>query len=88
LPGGLVEVVAPGAAAALDAVRGLPSVADAQAFGDRLHVRLNAADAAGVEAFTTALRRELLPDARVRAVETSLEDVFIATLEQKERTHA
>ena len=40
LSGGMVEVVASGAATALDAVRALPGVADAQAFGDRLHVRL------------------------------------------------
>ena len=88
LPGGLVEVVAPGAAAALDDVRVLPGVADAQAFGDRLHVRLSAADTGTVDAFSMALHRELLPGARVRAVEASLEDIFIATLEQKERTHA
>jgi ABC-2 type transport system ATP-binding protein len=88
LPGGLVEVVAPGVAAAIDAVRVLPGVADAQAFGDRLHVRLSAADAGTVDAFSAALHRELLPGARVRAVEASLEDIFIATLEQKERTHA
>jgi energy-coupling factor transporter ATP-binding protein EcfA2 len=85
LSGGMVEVVASGAAAALDAVRALPGVADAQAFGDRLHVRLNAADAATVDAFAGSLRSDLLPDARVRTVEASLEDVFIATLEQKER---
>jgi ABC-2 type transport system ATP-binding protein len=88
LPGGLVEVVAPGVAAAIDAVRVLPGVADALAFGDRLHVRLSAADAGTVDAFSAALHRELLPGARVRAVEASLEDIFIATLEQKERTHA
>jgi ABC-2 type transport system ATP-binding protein len=88
LPGGLVEVVAPGVAAAIDAVRVLPGVADAQAFGDRLHVRLSAADAGTVDAFSAALHRDLLPGARVRAVEASLEDIFIATLEQKERTHA
>ena len=88
LSGGMVEVVASGAAAALDAVRALPGVADAQAFGDRLHVRLNAADAATVDAFAGSLRSDLLPDARVRTVEASLEDVFIATLEQKERAHA
>jgi ABC-2 type transport system ATP-binding protein len=88
LPGGLVEVVAPGVAAAIDAVRVLPGVADAQAFGDRLHVRLSAADAGTVDAFSAALHRELLPGARVRGVEASLEDIFIATLEQKERTHA
>ena len=88
LPGGLVEVVAAGAAAAIDDVRALPGVADAQAFGDRLHVRLSAAEATSVDAFSAALHQGVLPGARVRTVEASLEDIFIATLEQKERTHA
>ena len=87
MPGGLVEVVAPGAATALDAVRLLPGVANAHAFGDRLHVRLDDAGAAAVDALTARLRGPL-PEAQVRSVEASLEDVFIATLEQKERAHA
>ena len=87
LPGSLVEVVAPGAAAALDDVRALPGVTDAQAFGDRLHVRLSAEDGGAVDVFSTALHQRV-PGARIRSVEASLEDIFIATLEQKERTHA
>jgi hypothetical protein len=88
MAGGLVEVVAPGAALALDAVRALPGVGNAHAFGDRLHVRLAASDAATVDGFVASLRGGLLAGAQVRAVEPSLEDVFIATLEKKEQAHA
>jgi ABC-2 type transport system ATP-binding protein len=88
LPGGLLEVVAPGVAAGVDEVRRVPGVVDAHAFGDRLHVRLADADAAAVDAFTLHLRRGLAPEASVRAVEASLEDVFIATLEQQEHANA
>jgi ABC-2 type transport system ATP-binding protein len=88
MPGGLVEVVAPAAALALDAVRALPGVGNAHAFGDRLHVRLAGADADTVDRFAASLRRDLLADAHVRVVEPSLEDVFISTLEQKEQAHA
>ena len=88
LPGGMLEVVAPGVAGGVEAVRRMPGVVDAQAFGDRLHVRLGVADAAAVGEFTAHLRRGLAPEASVRAVEASLEDVFIATLEQQERADA
>ena len=53
-----------------------------------LHVRLAASDAATVDRFAASLRGGLLADAQVRAVEPSLEDVFIATLEKKEQAHA
>ncbi len=88
LPGGLVEVVAHGAADAVGAVATLEGVVDARTFGDRLHVRLTQEGAAAVDVFAAVLRRSALPEADVRAVEPSLEDVFIATLEEKERTHA
>jgi ABC-2 type transport system ATP-binding protein len=87
LSGGLVEVVAAHAAAAVDAVAALDGVVDARTFGDRLHVRLARDGTAAVDAFATALR-PLLADADVRTVEPSLEDVFIATLEEKERVNA
>lgn len=88
LSGGMVEVVATGAAALMDGVRAMPGVADVHAFGDRLHVRLEGSDATAVEAFAAAVRRGPLAAADVRAVDASLEDVFIATLEQKEQAHA
>ena len=87
LPGGLVEVVAAHAAAAVDAVAALDGVVDARTFGDRLHVRLAREGTAAVDAFATAIR-PVLADADVRVVEPSLEDVFIATLEEKERVNA
>jgi hypothetical protein len=86
LPGGMVEVVAPHAADAVDAVAGIAGVVDARTFGDRLHVRLADEGAAAGEAFAGAIR-SVLADAQVRTVEPSLEDVFIATLEEKERVH-
>ncbi|HEY6509087.1 MAG TPA: ABC transporter ATP-binding protein [Vicinamibacterales bacterium] len=88
LPGGLLEVVAPGVVGGIDEVRRVPGVVDVHAFGDRLHVRLGSADAAAVSEFTTRLRGSLAPEASVRAVEASLEDVFIATLEQQEHADA
>jgi ABC-2 type transport system ATP-binding protein len=87
LTGGLVEVVAAHATDAVDAVAALDGVLDARTFGDRLHVRLARDGAEAVGAFAAAIRH-VLPDADVRAVEPSLEDVFIATLEEKERIHA
>jgi ABC-2 type transport system ATP-binding protein len=87
LPGGLVEVVAPHAADAVDAVAALEGVVDARTFGDRLHVRLSRRGPAAVGDFSEAIR-PVLGGAGVRAVEPSLEDVFIATLEEKERAHA
>ena len=83
----MVEVVATQAAAAVDAVAALDGVVDARTFGDRLHVRLAREGAVAVDAFAAAVRT-VLADADVRAVEPSLEDVFIATLEEKERVHA
>jgi hypothetical protein len=87
LSGGMVEVVATQAAAAVDAVAALDGVVDVRTFGDRLHVRLAHEGAAAVDAFAAAVR-PVLADADVRAVEPSLEDVFIATLEEKERVNA
>ena len=87
LSGGMVEVVATQAAAAVDAVAALDGVVDARTFGDRLHVRLSHEGTAAIDAFAATVRA-VLADADVRAVEPSLEDVFIATLEEKERVHA
>jgi ABC-2 type transport system ATP-binding protein len=84
LPGGLVEVVASGASGAQSLVARLPGVVDARTFGDRLHVRLATRGPDELAAFVHALRATPLGDAVVRPVEPSLEDVFIATLEQEE----
>jgi ABC-2 type transport system ATP-binding protein len=88
LPGGLVEVVGAGASDAQASVAGLPGVVDARTFGDRLHVRLQSRGQDAVDSFAHSLLATPLRDAVVRHVEPSLEDVFIATLEQEEAGHA
>jgi ABC-2 type transport system ATP-binding protein len=92
IPGRMLELVAHGAEAA-DIVRGLPGVADAQVFGERIHVTLTG-DAGDVEdRFTRALQTTRLAGVPVRRVQPSLEDVFIArlsgeTASDKEETRA
>jgi ABC-2 type transport system ATP-binding protein len=88
ISGAVLEVVARGDAAAADLVRTLPGVADAQAFGERLHVTLHEGSAAAVQQFETVLRGTALAPASVRRVPPSLEDVFIAQLAGKEDTGA
>ena len=63
---------------AVNVVRRLPGVTDAQVFGERLHVTLGA-DRPGAEAeFTAALQQTALAGTPLRRVQPSLEDVFIA----------
>jgi ABC-2 type transport system ATP-binding protein len=87
ITGRMLEVIAPGRAAA-DILRRLPGVVDAQVFGERVHVTLgNGGDSAETE-FRTALASTPLASAPVRAVPPSLEDVFIARLSGAESSHA
>jgi ABC-2 type transport system ATP-binding protein len=79
IPGRMLEVLASGTAAA-DALRALPGVRDAQIFGERIHITLTDESPAAEQRFTEALRQTPLADAPVRAVQPSLEDVFIAKL--------
>jgi len=79
IPGRMLEILASGTAAA-DALRALPGVRDAQVFGERIHVTLDDESPAAEERFTAALRETPLAGAPVRAVQPSLEDVFIARL--------
>jgi len=88
LPGRMLEIIVPGRAPAVDVVRALPGVADAQLFGERLHVRLDEASDGAIERFRTALRGTPLAAAPVRPVPASLEDVFIAELSEQESAHA
>src|SRR5262245_46128242 len=78
IPGRMLEILAHGTAAA-DTLRALPGVRDAQVFGERIHITLDASTA-GEERFTAALRATPFADAPVRPVQPSLEDVFIAQL--------
>jgi ABC-2 type transport system ATP-binding protein len=87
ITGRMLEVIAPGRAAA-DILRRLPGVVDAQVFGERVHVTLgNGGDSAETE-FRTALASTPLASAPLRAVPPSLEDVFIARLSGAESSHA
>jgi len=79
IPGRMLEVIAPGAAAA-DILRRLPGVVDAQVFGERVHVTLDHELGAIDEGFRAALQETPLAGAPVRQVQPSLEDVFIAQL--------
>ena len=62
-------------------------MADAQTFGERLHVTLEGGGDA-VTQFTAALERTPLRGAGVREVPPSLEDVFIARIGGKEELRA
>jgi ABC-2 type transport system ATP-binding protein len=87
ITGRMLEVIAPGRVAA-DILRALPGVADAQLFGERVHVTL-AEGGDGAEAgFRAALASTALAHAPVRSVLPSLEDVFIARLSGGESFHA
>jgi ABC-2 type transport system ATP-binding protein len=83
MPGTLVEVMGAGAAAFVEQIRRIPGVADAQVFGERLHVTLADTSDEAVARFAEALRGTPLREAAVRPVAPSLEDVFIARLATK-----
>jgi ABC-2 type transport system ATP-binding protein len=77
--GRMVELIAHGSAAA-DVVRRLPGVADAQVFGERIHVTLDGDSEETEQRFARALKQTALADVLIRRVQPSLEDVFIARL--------
>jgi len=77
--GRMVELVGHNRAAA-DIVRRLPGVADAQVFGERIHVTLERDDDAVENGFMRALQATPLAGMPARRVQPSLEDVFIARL--------
>ena len=78
--GRMLEIVAPRVRDVIELVRRLPGVAEAQVFGDRLHVTLADASDQGVERFRAALAATSLRGAPMREMTPSLEDVFIARL--------
>jgi ABC-2 type transport system ATP-binding protein len=80
MPGRMVEVTGGGASRLVDTIRHIDGVTDAQVFGERLHVTLDATGEDALERFGRALRTTALEDVTVRPVPPSLEDVFIAQL--------
>ena len=87
ISGRMVEVVTRDADAVLVA-RSLPGVADAQVFGERLHVTLASSSEDAVDRFTQAARQSSLAAAPIRPVQPTLEDVFIARLSSEEHGNA
>jgi drug efflux transport system ATP-binding protein len=77
--GRMLELIGHGRAAA-DIVRRLPGVADAQVFGERIHVTLTGDEEALENGFVRALQTTPLAGTSTRRVQPSLEDVFIARL--------
>ena len=82
LPGTLYEVMMTEHRRAVAILRELPGVHDVQMFGERAHVRLDREDAVAVEALTKRLTDAGVEVTGVRPIATSLEDVFIARLQE------
>jgi drug efflux transport system ATP-binding protein len=86
--GRMVEVIAHHPDVA-EIVRRLPGVADAQVFGERIHVTLNSDSEESEDQFARAVKQTPLGDVPIRRVQPSLEDVFIARLSaEKEAARA
>ncbi len=73
--------------AAMRALEGLVGVFDVAVFGGGLHVTVDDADAAGPR-IREALRARGIEVKRLEAIEPSMEDVFVAMIEQEERRAA
>ena len=83
LSGALFEVMLPEHRRIPAALAGAPGVLSVQLFGERAHVRLQESDPSqGVAALSARLRAAGLGEAAVRPIPTSLEDVFVAKLEE------
>jgi len=85
LPGELYEVIAGDHRHAAAILREVPGVSDVQMFGDRVHVRLARAGQAAVDMLAARLRDADLKATSIRPIATSLEDVFIARLQEAGR---
>jgi ABC-2 type transport system ATP-binding protein len=84
----IVEIATPGGLRLADTVAQLSGVADAQVFGERLHVTLQDMSAEGLQRFADALGSTPLAGAPLRIIPPSLEDVFISRLAAEEKSRA
>jgi ABC-2 type transport system ATP-binding protein len=82
LAGAIYEVIVSDRHDPIETLRQVPGVSDVQMFGERAHVRLIADEGDAANRLTAALRVAGLAVASVRPVPTSLEDVFIARLDE------
>lgn len=76
----MFEVIARNPRAAAAALSALPRVLDVQAFGERVHVRLDPAARAGADDLRAALQKGGVEVTSIREVTPSLEDVFVTML--------
>jgi ABC-2 type transport system ATP-binding protein len=88
LPGSVIEVIVAERRAVPDVARRVAGVTDVQMFGERAHVRMARVEPSDVARLESALRAASLTVVSVRAVPTSLEDVFIARLTEDDRRPA
>ncbi|MBI4573643.1 MAG: ATP-binding cassette domain-containing protein [candidate division NC10 bacterium] len=84
LPGTLLEMRGPAPEAAALCLRRLPEVRDAQVFGDVVHLVVADAERA-LPRVVAALRAGGLPEAHLRPILPSLEDVFVTLLRGQSR---
>src|SRR5436190_20466522 len=82
LQGSLYEVIVREHREALKVLRQVPSVLDVQIFGERAHVRTARGDREAAARIESALRAAGLTAESIRPIQNSLEDVFIARLEE------
>ena len=82
LRGSLYEVIVREHRQAASVLRGLPDVSDVQMFGERAHVRIAGDNRQTLARLENAVRGAGLVVESIRPIQTSLEDVFIARLEE------
>jgi ABC-2 type transport system ATP-binding protein len=82
LPGRVAEVVAADERRAARLMEAMPGVLGVQLFGERAHVRFDPVVIRDADALSSMLGASGVEGARVRPVPASLEDVFIARLEE------
>ena len=82
LPGTLLELRGPSPEAAAPLVRSLPNVREAQVFGDTVHLVVTDA-ARDLPRLQATLQAEGFPDAHLRPIPPSLEDVFVTLLRER-----
>ena len=84
LPGTLFEVIVSDHRRAPEILKRTSGVADVQMFGERAHVLIDGVDAAAGERLAAALAQAGLGITSIRPIASSLEDVFIARLHQRQ----
>ena len=84
LPGTLFEVIVSDHRRAPEILKRTSGVADVQMFGERAHVLIDGVDAAAGERLAAALAQAGLGVTSIRPIASSLEDVFIARLHQRQ----